>query len=408
MSSHEGLMEIKKIINQALHEGSVHPDRHMVLSASRMSTAKKCEAQYVYKYIILPSMSTKRIEDITRKGKAFHLLAELDFDAAKAADLLSGLSHNEQADVRDFAKTSKNREYKDHVFLREYKEEEVQVRCTDQYSYLGILDWHGELEDRHIFSDYKTTSMSQPYNDRTQAIGYAFALCNKYNTTPDKITGYLDYVATDEIYPQEFNEDDMTFFRNYLNTMHRKIRKIEEKFFKSLDIRKVRHTRGDCGICPMEGVCRAYQTLVNPVGDVVEPEYLSTEELVREYYIRSDAEKANKVRTTALKNALLARANNGEEEVIRQYVTIIKKEDKQIETRKLLERLVPVWIRAASRNAKFADMIDWQKVESRMIPFIMSILPRNVKAGSVPEEYETKIRDIIRTVPMNPFITPKR
>ena len=327
----------------------------LILSPSAMRKFEYCPAGYVYQNIkgILPNIDTSEMKAMALAGRALHSISEENFDSDFVERILAGESESSKREVKEMASTAVGREYvtdssRTEVFLLTKVKEGLYLR--------GYADRLSPMENEIKIVDLKSTGDPKPYDDRQQLLGYAFCLTemsryiSKFKGSREELASELmtseknlqkimdvtggrelkcddlsiliDYVRADMISEFYVTDGDLNTYRNHVISVGNGIRRTVNSFLQHKDVMKLEHHPGNCGFCPMKGICIAYNLMANPHFNPVSPGHLSTTDLIKELIEVDDISKRSEARAKALKKALILRSFDGDDDVTKNCAVI--------------------------------------------------------------------------------------
>jgi len=373
------------------------------LSPSSIRTLNSCKARWIYENLILPKIETERTKDITHFGTLFHQIAEHDFKK----DMFGSILFGEKLSIRNELEL-----YSDRVKKRDYfkypavTEQFLKVSIEPEFIFRGIPDRICYADDNIYIVDYKTAAIPDPLKDKIQGLAYIFLLSNIEGIEPERFTLIIDYVKADETYRFKTTAKEMKEYEKFLRNAFIQTSILKEAFQTHGQIRKIPHSVGDCSFCPMVGSCIAYQSTVNPV-----PEPLSlkaeTEVLAKELITVEGMKKLYDERSKALKQALLLRHETGDE-AVRDYCSIVESKTTVYPSEAVLNKILSDIVRSAVRNDKYRFLIDQSRLTDQLLHFLITFLPDNLSAQSIPSGYVDSLNDLQVSQPRAKYLKPRR
>jgi hypothetical protein len=411
----------------------------LILSPSAMRKFEYCPAGYVYQNLkgILPNIDTSEMKAMALAGRALHSISEENFDSEFVERILSGESESSKRTVKDMASTAVSREYvtsdsRTEVFLL--------TEVKDGLFLRGYADRLSPMEKDIKIVDLKSTGDPKPYDDRQQLLGYAFCLTEMSKTISkargsvqaladklmvseknlqkildvtggkelkhDDLSILIDYVRADMVSEFYVTEADLNSYRNYVISAGNGIRRTINSFLQHKDVMKLEHHPGNCGFCPMKGICIAYNLMSNPHFNPVSPDHLSTTDLVKELIEVDDIYKRSEARAKTLKRALILRSSDGDSEVSK-HCAVIRSTSSSYPIEEVALRVVPKMMKKATRNVQFRDMVDWEEINKAIVETVIKLSKKNLSPNDVPTGYEKDLEGIKRTTEKAPYIKLK-
>jgi len=393
-------------------------DLQITLSPSSIKRFENCKAGYLYVNFILPRIDTKKAQEITKFGRNFHDLAETDF-SEESKDVISVTEDDStMRKINATAEIVKTREYYQYPAVTE---EHLIIDVRGKGRAQGYPDRMCEPEDKSkfIIVDYKTTEYPDPWADRAQMVHYAYLAWKKKGIDPSKIELILDYVRSgQEPFVTHTTEQELREYENYLVSMIMKVRRMMQDFLDHGDIKKITHTPGDCNFCPMMGSCIAYQLTVNPTYDPINPQHITTTDLIKELMEREYAKKINEERGKVLKRALIERLKirsldpddpeqRPYKDVIEEFYTLVSSTTTDYPTGPVLDVVLPKRLKKAVKEVAFSGMVDLQVLEMVVKDILLKALPPNLGTNDIMPEDLKAVSHLKVTRPKASYLKAK-
>jgi len=390
----------------------------ITLSPSSIKRFDSCKAGYLYVNFILPRIDPEKVQEITKFGRNFHDLAETNFDKDSMAALSVTESESTMREVSALGEIIKTRYYFQYPAENE---EHLIVNVRDKGRAQGYPDrmCNAEPLNKFIIVDYKTTEYPDPWGDRPQLIHYAYIKWKRDHIDPERFELVLDYVRSgQEPFVTHTTERELQEYENYLVSMLMKVRRIMNDFLAHGEIKKIPHTPGNCTFCPMLGRCIAYQMVINPSYDPINPQHVTTIDLIKELMEREYATKINDARAKVLKQALMTRVKEGGfdpddtehrpvKEVIEEFYTMITGSTTEFPTQGVLERILPKRLKKAIKEVPFSGMVDAQALEYVVRDLLQEFLPLNLKPSDLPPDDLALVQDLKSVRTKAPYLRQK-
>jgi len=370
------------------------------LSPNGIKAFESCRARYIYTYVILPRMDLKQVQAVTKTGRIFHELAEMNFDETVMKTLLYQEKRSLVAEITEFTERIKSRAY---FGLPAATEVHLKAEVSGCGTFHGIADRICREDDRYTIVDLKTSANPDPDSDRRQLMGYAWLLNANHGIHPVNIRLVLDYIRKNELYQHTLTLADLKHYELYLAMVFRKVDALVKEFAEHRTIGKVAHTPGECFGCPVIGSCEAYRLTMNPgikSGDIEET---TTRALADELREREMVIKQYEERAKAIKTALLTRHKAGDGEVAELF-KIIESRQVVFPSRDALLRMIDKIIWEAVQDDRFRFKIDTAKIGAGLTELLLGMLPENLAAGSIPEAYLALVDDLKSVVNRSPYL----
>jgi CRISPR/Cas system-associated exonuclease Cas4 (RecB family) len=369
------------------------------LSPSAIRLFENCKAGYLYSKIILPRVSSKKADETTNVGRKFHELAEYDFDEETTNALLTYEKHKTIYVIKDFELILKSRDYYSLPCLQE---ETLEVTIANVGNMIGIPDRVVDQGDGHFdVIDYKTSVFCYPDTDRRQVLSYAYLLWKVIGVDPDKLRMVIDYVRANKVFTYSLCKSDLEKHENYLISKFKAVKKLLDGFERDNNIRKIPHSPGDCNLCYMLGSCLPYQIQRNPHFDPLNPEELTTVNLIKEKIEREENRRINDARIKAINRALMTRYESKEIEegtenktprdIIEEYLTKVQQTVEMYDTNRVVHQFVKNRTKKMIKGTPFQEMVDTQYLESEIARFIMDVLPTKLGRENVPQDLRKNV-----------------
>lgn len=422
--------------------------RTIVLSPNGMKRFESCPAGYLYSNVpgTMPKIETTDILNVATTGRIVHDISESDFSDEVADMYLSTERERIRNEVEVLVSSARARDY---TALTSVTELYMKVPFKNLGFIRGYADRVCKDGKKLLVVDLKTTGNPMFYDDRQQTLAYVTMLIyisreivrfigetgtadedciiqhiSEYTGTTIEesrnivsILGYtelrptdcimiVDYLRLDIIKRYDVTEYDIASFENRCTLSFRRISDTLAEWDRDHDVNRVVHRPGDCTFCPMRGKCIAYRVVVNAAFDPVNPDTVSTEEIIQELTQREHVAKLYTDRIIALKTALMMRFNEGDKVVTDGY----KKVTRPIytyPTDKVLKRLLPKMFKTPVKNIKFQTMIDWQQVYAAIYDIIGNFAPGSLKTSNIPKEYTDDVADLKEVYQSKPYLQKK-
>lgn len=380
----------------------VEPGVAIRMSPSSLRTYSNCEAGYIYRYFVLPRIDFESVRNIVSPGSKFHKIAELDFSEQAFDEILADEALKTRNEISSFIDVVKERDY---FKLEARKETTLKYQLADRWYLKGIIDRLCHDGDKHIIVDYKTTGYPEPLKDLPQMFSYGVLAWRDLGIQPENIKIVIDYVREPYLFEYELDESTLVSHENWLRAMFAQVEHTTDMFIRERNVKKLTHTPTSCGFCPMQGICPAYRLVINPEVNPLEPEDISTQDMLIELSEREYVLKLYSKRVEVIKRALLEREEQGDTEV-REHRTIVRPKTTIIKRDMFIKRVLPAMIKKAMRGG-FSNMADSQVLENNIKDILVSLLPEVMSPKDIPQEYEGKIRDIVLTTSRSPYLRGK-
>lgn len=422
----------------------------LVLSPSGIRRFESCPAGYLFSNMrdMIPKMDTTTAKTIVSVGKQLHNLSEYDFDEEFADTLLYFEKESKQKEVKQLAGTAANREY---LKLPSVTEVFMTSQVKNAGRIRGFPDRIARDNDKFYIIDLKTTGNPDPYGDRKQTLSYVYMLVSISNSISkyigdrnvedidkaqaikelskklyidkqhieklieitnwekvsyNQVTMILDYVRVDSIHSFDIRDHELEAYENYLISTFMKVKKVINSWLTSKDINMVEHHPGNCGLCPMIGICKAYNIVVNPHYDPINPQEIETEDIIKELIDRDYAKKINEERGKALKRALVMRDQGGDSKV-REHCSVVTVSNTMYPTNAVLSDIIPKLMKEPVKNVQFKDMVDWEYIYKTTAALIRKMTSENMKSSNIPGQYIDDLENVKIVYSNKPYIRLK-
>lgn len=371
----------------------------LVLSPSGIKSFESCRAGYIYSKVIFPRTETERSSDITSVGRIFHEMAETSFDEDVETRLTVYEKEKTKGILEEFKNILTSRDYYDKPSV---KEEFLRLELPGLGTLVGVPDRVVDWGDKISVVDYKTSAFCYPDRDKKQVLTYAYMLWKLKDMDPDSMEIILDYVRADEVFKYKINKSDLERHENYLISRFRGVRKLLESFSKDMNIKKISHSPGNCGLCYMNGICLPYTIMLHPTPDPLEPENISTESLIREKISREEIRKLNEERIKAINRTLMFRYDSQDsdpedeegrsfKDVIEEYLVKIQSSIDSYNTEAVVKKIVNRNLHKMVKGTPFSELVDMEYLEKEVVKIMTGFLPGTVSKENVPEDLRSKL-----------------
>lgn len=400
------------------------------VSASSLSTFERCKAQFIIEKFMLPKLSTKETEDLSKKGSLFHKYAEDHFkDKIVKWEIENGLDADKVEDIEEYRKIVEQTDYfqeKDYLNELEiaYNVVESKEYTLQIYGFIDKLTF--PTKDSVDIIDYKTSQNPDVNKDFKQLLIYALVLNKIYGYKPENIKIIIHYVANLGEKVFSVTDNDLIFTENRIISISRKIRNTIKSFQKTNSIITIPHSPSNsCTFCPICGNCAAYQSYINPdfnldqlINEKAVQSNRTINQIINEYDSRKEVLNIVENRFKVLKRYLTAleykaqkgQLSTGEQKDIqklRDNFSVRQNKYKRIFKDDYLNYKVSDIINNVSKSTGLSINIDTQVMQEVLRDNLDLLVPNVLNPKSLSDKDRKKLEDKIREIPQNMFIVRK-